>query len=138
MHIPSNNSPHSRAVMSYYLWRTSVGKAIEGDFEVAPMPRPGQRRPWLPGFKACHWHGNHQNDQWLPMILLNLCYNKKYQNVEIITKWAQFHRAAKHKNALSIKFLPWWKQDYQPNFHVIFGISKQLNTSKCNKWQFNW
>ena len=33
--------------------------------------------------------------------------------------WAQFHSAAKHTNLLSMKFLPWKKQDYQPNFHLL-------------------
>ena len=56
---------------------------------------------------------------------------------------AHFHRAAKHKDLLSMKFLPWWKQDYQPNFHVIFfWLSKQqLNTSNkqyAKKWKFGW
>ena len=32
---------------------------------------------------------------------------------------AQFYRAAKHTNLLSKKFLPWKKQDYQPNFHLL-------------------
>ena len=52
--------------------------------------------------------------------------------------WAQFHRAAKHKNLLSMKFLPWSKQDYQPCFLVIFRISKQqLNTSN-KQHATNW
>ena len=32
---------------------------------------------------------------------------------------AQFHRAAKHKHVLSMKFLPGLKQDFQPNFHFL-------------------
>ena len=40
------------------------------------------------------------------------------------------YRAAKHTNLLSMKFLSWVKQDYQPNFHMISRISKQqLKTS---------
>ena len=44
---------------------------------------------------------------------------------------AQFHGAAQHKHLLSMKCLPPQKQtDYQPNFNVIFRISKQqLDTS---------
>ena len=50
--------------------------------------------------------------------------------LQALQTWAQFHKACKHKNLLSMKFLPWHKQDYQPNFHVILWISKQqLNTS---------
>ena len=55
-----------------------------------------------------------------------------------ITVRAQFHRAAKHTNLLSMKSLSRNKQDYQPNLHMIFWISKQqlntINKQYATKW----
>ena len=37
-----------------------------------------------------------------------------------ITTRAQFHKAAKHENLLSIKCIPWLKQNYQQNVHMFY------------------
>ena len=46
-------------------------------------------------------------------------------NLEPSTNRAQFHRAAKHNNLLSSKFLSGFKRITKQNVHVIFRITKQ-------------
>ena len=56
-----------------------------------------------------------------------------------LNTWAQFHRTAKHKNLLSMKFLSWLKQDYQPNFHLLhfacYWYSANM-ANACLSWKF--
>ena len=55
---------------------------------------------------------------------------------------AQFHRTARLKNLLSMKFLPWKKQDYQQIFHFLhiafnwFLTAELLFAYPENPWKF--
>ena len=60
-------------------------------------------------------------DSSSPKLGRNFIYEEKKQgHFQYGHFRAQFHRADRHKYLLSMKLLPWWKQGYQPNFHMIF------------------
>ena len=62
-------------------------------------------------------------------ILHMLTSPPQFKPMPHLDTWAQFHRAAKHKNLLSMEFLPSIKQGLPTNVYMIFRISKQqLNT----------
>ena len=48
------------------------------------------------------------------------------------------HKACKHKNLLSMKFLPWKKkkkQDYQPNFNLLHIACYWHSVAVCLSWK---
>ena len=51
-------------------------------------------------------------------IPFSVCWSLRW----VSTTRGEFHRAAKHKNLLSMKSLPWYNQDYQPKLHVLHNV----------------
>ena len=65
-----------------------------------------------------------------------ILYRNVTRGTEAMT-WAQFYRADKHTNFLSMKFLPRKKQDYQPNFHLLHIACYWYSAFVCLSWKSN-